>query len=205
MKSRARGQNWLKESRKGWIWLTQGAAWIGGVLGGFLLPPPVGISTSDDKIWLRLGQFVIAIIVGLVFLAARRWNQPRHAFLWGGVSLVALVIAIGAFFRYQQLSLNWTANYGGGKVVVGSALTPQGQAAFAKNPGATAEWLIDGVAGSIETICTRESINRRRLILAGTYVSCLPLFGICLISVVEAIQCGVRNPSRKRRRSHRRA
>ena len=46
------------------------------------------------------------------------------------------------------------------------------------------------VAGAAEAIWTSESINRRRLILAATYVCCLPLFALCLIAVVQALKCG---------------
>jgi hypothetical protein len=49
-------------------------------------------------------------------------------------------------------------------------------------------------AGETEAIWTRDSINHRRLILAASYVSCLPLFTICLIAVVQAIACGAEGP-----------
>jgi hypothetical protein len=56
------------------------------------------------------------------------------------------------------------------------------------------------VAGATEAIWTAESINRRRLILAATYVCCLPLFTLCLIAVVQAIQCGGQMTRTKRAR-----
>ena len=51
-----------------------------------------------------------------------------------------------------------------------------------------------------ENIWTRESINNRRLILAATYLSCLPLFTICLIAIIQAAQCGVSLPKRRKRK-----
>ena len=182
--------DWLQQTRKNWIVLTQAALWLGGILGGFLLPPPVGVSASDEKIWLRLGQFIVAVVLGLVFFAARRWNQPRHATRWGGVAVFFLAVAVTTFFRYQQLTLNWTAEYVGDKVVIGSVYTPQGSSYRQKNPNISTADLVFDFAGRTEEIWTRESIHRRRLILAATYVSCLPLFTICLIAVVQAIQCG---------------
>jgi len=120
MKSRSENRRWLQQARKSWLMLTQGALWVGGILGGFLLPPPVGVSAADEKTWLRLGQFIVAVVLGLEILAARRWNQPRHSIRWGAVALLTLVIGVAAFFRYQQLTLAWTANYAGDKAVTGS-------------------------------------------------------------------------------------
>jgi hypothetical protein len=79
MAARSENKKWLQEARKNWLVLAQGGLWIGGILGGFLLSPPVGVSAADEKIWLRLGQFIIAVVLGLVFFAARRWSHdtPR--------------------------------------------------------------------------------------------------------------------------------
>ena len=187
-------QAWLRQARKGWLVLAQGALWLGGIFGGFLLPPPVGIQASDEKLWLRLGQFIIAVVLGLVFFASRRWRQPCHALWWSGASLVFLAAAIIVFFRYQQLTLAWTANYSGQKVIVGSVLTPAGRAETQANPGISYDDLIMDFAGKTEAIWTSESINRRKLILAACYISCLPLFTICLLAVVQAIACGARIP-----------
>ena len=177
----------LQSARKNWLPLAQGGLWIGGILGGFLMPPPIGISAGDEKIWLRLGQFIIAVVLGLVFLAARRWGRQQYSLRWGGAALLFLVIAIAAFFRYQQLTLDWTGTYIGDKVVIGSELTPQGRNYISENPKLSNDELIFKFAGKTEQIWTRDSINHRRLLLAATYVSCLPLFTICLMSVVQAV------------------
>jgi hypothetical protein len=196
MKTRPENQTWLKQARKSWMTLAQGGLWVGGILGGFVLPPPVGVTANDEKIWLRLGQFIIAILLGLVFLAGRRWSQSRHSLRWGGAALLFLTLAVAAFFRYQQLTLAWTGNYSGDRVVIGSVFTLQGLSYTAQNPRISSDDLIFDFAGQTENIWTRESINRRRLLLAATYVSCLPLFTICLIAVVQAVQCGSRMAKR---------
>ena len=193
-------QAWLKQARKSWLLLAQGALWLGGILGGFLLPPPVGLLGSEEKVWLRLGQFVIAVVLGLVFFAARRWGQPRHALRWAGAALLVLVVAVAVFFKYQQLTLAWTGDYAGQRVVVGAVLTPHGQAYVRANPDLSRDQLIMDVAGATEAIWTGESIDRRRLILAAAYVCCLPLFTLCLIAVVQAIQCGGQKTRTKRAR-----
>ena len=107
-----------------------------------------------------------------------------------GPALLVLAVAVAVFFRYQQLTLAWTGNYAGQRVIVGAVLTPHGQAYTRANPDLSRDQLIMDVAGATEAIWTSESINRRRLILAATYVCCLPLFALCLIAVVQALQCG---------------
>lgn len=197
MSSRSENQNWLKQARKSWLVLAQAALWIAGILGGFLLPPPVGVLPSEEKIWLRLGQFIIAVVLGLAFFAARKWGQPRHALRWGGAALLFLAVAVAVYFRYQQLTLAWTGIYSGEKVVIGSVYTPAGKSYVQKNPGISVGDLIFDFSGQVENIWTHESISRRRLLLAATFESCLPLFTLCLIAVVQAIQCG--QPMAKRR------
>jgi hypothetical protein len=197
MKSRSENSRWLQSARKSWLLLAHGTLWVGGILGNFLLPPPVGVTAADEKIWLRLGQFIVAVVLGLEILAARRWNQPRHTFRWGAVALLSLVIGVGAFFFYQQLTLAWTANYNLGKVVIGSELTKQGRTYTAANPAISTDELVSDFGGKTEEIWTRQSTDRRRLVLAATYVSCLPLFTICLIAVVQAMQSSERIARRK--------
>ncbi len=199
MAARSELEKWLQQSRKSWLVLTQGTLWLCGIFGGFLLPPPVGILASDEKVWLRLGQFIVGVLVGLVFLATRRWKQPRHSLKWGASALLFLVFAVAAFFLYQQLTLGWTGIYAKERVVVGSVFTPQGNAYTKANPDVSRDALIDDFTGVTENIWTRESINQRRLILAATYVGCLPLFTICLMSVVQAIQCGAGTQRRRAR------
>jgi hypothetical protein len=200
MAASSSNHTWVKQARKSWLVLAQGSLWVGGILGGFLLPPPAGLLASEEKVWLRLGQFVIAVVLGLVFFAGRRWGQPRYAPWWAGAALLVLAVAVAVFFRYQQLTLAWTGDYAGQRVVVGAVLTPHGQAYTQANPDLSRDQLIMDVAGATEAIWTGESINRRRLILAATYVCCLPLFTLCLIAVVQAIQCGGQMTRTKRAR-----
>ena len=200
MAARSGDQVGLRQARKGWLVLAQGALWLCGILGGFLLPPPVGILASEEKLWLRLGQFIIAVVLGLVLFASRRWHEARHALWWSGVAVLSLGLALAVFFRYQQLTLAWTANYAGQKVVAGSVLTPAGQAYLQANPGISSDDLIMDFAGRTSDIWTADSINHRRLGLAAAYVSCLPLFTVCLIAVVQALACGVsREPNPRTR------
>jgi hypothetical protein len=189
---------WLQQARKSWVVLAQGLLWVCGILGGFLLPPPVSLQAGEEKIWLRLGQFIIAFVLGLAFFAGLRWRQLHHALWWYGAALLLLLAGIGMFFRYQQLTLAWTENYAGAKVVIGSDYTPVAMDYAKQHPGISCADLLMDFAGATESIWTRDSIRRHRLILAGTYIVCMPLFALCLIALVQGIQCASPVARRKR-------
>lgn len=191
----------VERARGIWALLTQGALWLLGVIGGFLLPPPVGMTAGDDQTWLRFAQFLVAILLGLVLFATFRWHLRRHASIWWLTAGGALLLGVVMFFRYQGLLYAWTGEYDGRLLVVGSEYTPQGRAYVERNPNLPLTTLLEDFLGRAEDIWTRSSINQRRMVLAGVYVSCLPLLVLSLIAVVQALHClGVvgRAPGRKR-------
>lgn len=79
--------------------------------------------------------------------------------------------------------------YYGQTVVVGSVYTQQGQYYVGQNPGITCEGLLEDFVGKAEDVWTKESITRCLFLLAGTYLSCVPLFGFCVMSLVQALYC----------------
>jgi hypothetical protein len=179
--------SWLQQARKDWATLAQIGVLVLGIIGGFLLPPPVGIEDRENKIWLRLAQFTIAVSVGLVAIAGRKWNRKKDGAKWWLVSLLFFVFSISAFFQYQNLTSKYTCIYSGKVLVVGSAYAPMGEHHVAKNPGISCQQLVFDFAGSTEKIWTKNSIDQNRLLLAATYISCLPLFTICIIGLIQAL------------------
>jgi hypothetical protein len=180
---------WLRSTSKSWRSLAQAAVWTCGVIAGFLLPPPVGTSEQQHKIWLRLAQFVVAVLIGLVFVVALKWGRKRHAKYWWVTSFAFLVVSIVSFFIYQYLIDIWTCNYFAEKVVVGTTYTERGRNYVAGNPGIPCDSLLEDFLGRAEQIWERNMIDERRFILAGSYILCLPFVTICLFGVVQAIHC----------------
>jgi hypothetical protein len=191
----------LKETTKRlqstWIILVQVTIWIAAVIAGFLIPPPVG--TMDERqIWVRFAQFFITIIIGFLLLAMLRWKRKKDAIAWAGVSLVFLVLSTTSFFSYQLFAARWSAKYNNESVVIGSTYSPAAREYHNQNPNLTPDDLIMHYAGSLEKIWTRESLQQRRLLLAAMYVVAMPLFTVCLMSILQAIQCATPPPTRKR-------
>lgn len=180
----------IEQAKKSWGVLAQGAAWILSIIGGFLLPPPVGTLQQSEKVWLRLAQFIITIILGFLFLAGRKWNRKRHVPRWWGISVAFFFLSIIFFIGYQHYSAAWTCSYYQQVRIVGSSssFTPHGLEYFNENPGASCEDALNEHGGKATDIWTRASINSRQITLAGIYISCVPVFTVCIIAVLQAIQ-----------------
>jgi hypothetical protein len=190
----------LTRWRGSWLLLAQSAVWVLGIVAGFLLPPPVG-TEAEGKVWVRFAQFVVTVIVGLVLLAALRWQRKKDTWRWAAVSASMLVLATGTFFGYQFSVAHWTARYDGNRVVVGAEQTALGREYQEQHPERTREEAVMDVAGAVTRLWTRESIDRRRLALAALYVLAMPLFTLCVIATVQAIRCATPDrPTRRRSR-----
>lgn len=184
--------NWIEQAQKHWGAVAQGGTWVLGIVGGFLLPPPLG--TDDNHVWLKLAEFVAAVSVGLLFLPSRRWGKKKHAKWWWLVAALSLVISIVSFFGYQRLTYSSTCvTVDGARVVIGKDYTPHGTEYIHDNPGISCTDLIDQHVGVVEDVWTKQSIDSARLKLAATYIACLPLFTLCIMSLVHAMYCATRN------------
>ena len=178
---------WLNKTSRVWTALAQGAAWVLAIIGGFLLPPPTGTSEEGERIWLQLAAFIITVLVGLMFIAGQRWKKRKHLVWWGATSAVLLVLAIAAFLAYQLLSSSRTCKHNNKLVVIGTEYTQQAMRFMEKHPDHSCEYLLDSAAGKVDDIWTKESIDHTRMHLAITYISCIPLFALCIIAVVQSI------------------
>jgi TIR domain-containing protein len=177
--------------------LTKAFIWILGLISIYLLPRPAWMSEPDQYTLLYLESFIITITVGLLFIAGQKWNVHRHLLWWCVISATWFLLSIGSFFVYRYLSSAWTCNYYNKVFVIGSVYTPQATKFMKDYPDHSCENLIGAAAGLAEDmstmdsiteyIWTKDSIERNRLILIITYVSCIPFFAVCVISVVQAL------------------
>src|SRR5437764_720629 len=139
---------WLKKMQAYWAGLTLAAAWLLSTFGSFLLPPPIGISSEDEKVWLRLAQFVLIILLGLgfTFIAARNWNEKNYGRRWRIIYAFFTLLAILSFFGYQYLKYSWTCRYNNQTIVIGTSYTPQGRSYLQSNSAMSCENLLEDFA-----------------------------------------------------------
>lgn len=192
-------QQFLGGYQKSWLLLVQSTIWIAAVIASFVLPPPVGTS-AETQVWVRFGQFVITILIGLLFLVALRYNRKKDVLPWAATSAGFLILGTFAFFTYQILAARWTTDYAGTPVVIGDTLTASAAEYQKANPTLTNHDLVMHFAGKVEKVWTPASIQQHRFLLAGIYVLAMPLFATCIITLLQAIQCATADRTRKRPR-----
>lgn len=180
---------WLERARTHWGLLAQCAVWVLSIIGTFVLSPPADVSTDDNEVYLGLAKFVVAVIAGLVIVAASRWHKRKHSTWWAASAVLFLISAIFSFDSYQQRMDNWTCRYDGKRKIVGSILTPQGRSYSDSNPGMSCNDLLLDFAGKSEDIWVKESIDARRISLSRSYLLSITLFTLCLLSIIQAIYC----------------
>ena len=182
-------QRWFETTKKTWGVVTEFAVFIFGVVGSFLLPPPGWASSRGDTTVVRLAQFIVAVLVGLIFLLVQKWNRKKHVVRWATFTIVFLVLSVSAISGYQHLLDTHTCEYANQALVIGTRYTEHAQSYVRENPNSTCTTLLEDFAGKAEDIWTKDSINNSRYILAGSYILTLPLFTICIIAVVQALYC----------------
>ena len=169
----------FKHLKEHWSGAVQIAAWILGIIGGFLIAPKMGAPDQEESIW-KLAQFVVNVLVILLFVATSACAAKRHLKYWVIVTLVTLLFGLGAYFFYLNEQNRCTCKYYSKTVLVGTQLSnPE------KEQNIPCEELLKDHTGAVEEIWTRSSINRCRLTLASTYIATIPLFAICLISALQ--------------------
>lgn len=179
--------NWGKKLKKEWAALVQVSVWLLGLIGGFMLPPPVGMTKDDSDPWKKLAAFILTVTVGLLFFGSRKWKAARFKGKWILASIVLLGLAAGAFIEYQWLLGTRTCLYESQKLVIGTQYTPQGLHYSQLHPGISCGDILEDFAGKTEDIWMAASINHSRILLGTTYIYTLPLFAMCLVALLQAL------------------
>lgn len=138
--------------------------------------------------------FTVSIVLGLMILPQMKYREKCHARLWWKVAAVALVLGTAAIFSYLYLQSSWTVKHQDTVLYIGSEPVDEGVARFLKeNQGLSKEELLGKYASwDPGLIWTERSIIRRRLIVAGVYVLCTPIFAIAMMAVIQLMYCATR-------------
>ena len=182
-------QNWLSNIKNTWGQVAQVAVFVLAVLGGFLVSPPGWVTAEGNKTIIRLAHFIVTVLVGLIFLLVQTWNKKKHVRRWIFLTLGCLVGSIVAFFAYQHFLDSRTCQYAQRTVVIGTRYTPHTVAYLNDNPNSTCTTLLGDFGGQVADVWTKDSIDQARYVLAGFYILNLPLFTLCIISLVQALNC----------------
>jgi hypothetical protein len=180
----------LAKLKKSWNVVAQTGVWVMSIVAGFVVTPQLGGPQDEKSIW-NLTQFVVNILVGLLFVLTIKYAKPVHLRRWVGLTVLTLLMGLFGYFSYVSQRGDCTCRYYQKTVLVGTHLrAPQTE------DSTPCEELLKNHTGDVEEIWTKASLNRCRLILAISYVSTVPLFAVCLISVVQALYIASRGRPR---------
>jgi hypothetical protein len=171
-----------------WKGLAQAGAGILCVIIGFALPAPFGSSGDDERASLVLASFLVAVLVGLVFVAGQRFALRKHLRWWWMGSAGFLTVSVSAFIGYGYLSQAWSCTYNNKRVLIGSVETPLAENRRKARPNEqSCEDMLMAASGHVDWVYTKESIERSRIILEILYIAITPFLALCVIGVVQAI------------------
>jgi hypothetical protein len=174
---------------KQWKLLIPIATWIMATIGSFWVPPPPDLSSQNEPL-VSFGKFIVTVLLGLMILPMIKWGgRKKYAWLWGKITVVALISGIIAFFTFQQLLSNWTVKHGDKVLYIGTVVKQDVVPFMEAHPSMTKEELLQSAGWAPKNIWTEKSLRRCRLILSALYVLFTPLFAITIMSVAQVIYC----------------
>ena len=158
------------------------------IVSPFLIPPPVGAAQFADSItWTRATAFVFSLLAGVVLGAAQIWRQSRYAYIWIGTTLAGVLLSVTLTRSYSEKAADWTCRYTETvRRVVGDTFTDRGREYVTANPDKTCDRLVFEFQ-DVELVWTRESIDRRRRILARVYCGVPAALGATVICLIQAM------------------
>jgi len=177
---------WIAQLKTIWGPLAAAATWIFGIIGSFMLPPPV---IANQAQWPNSAKFIIAVCVGLLVVPGFLFGKKKHWIWWELLAGVSLLAAVGSMFAYQHMTDSSTCTHQGALVVIGKTYTPHGAEYVKENPGISCGDLIDQHVGKVEDVWTKDSIDSTRLKLVAVYLASMPLSTICIMSLLQGIYC----------------
>jgi hypothetical protein len=155
-----------------------------------LLTQPAALVQSESPtraIFAALASASIAAAV-IIPLTARRRHTPRRIAVAAGA--ITLVLGGIAFVTGASVQRRCTLQYDGRAVLIGTELTGLGHDYRRLYPEQPIEELLRDASGDAETVWTRQSINRCRVIMSSTYFLWLPLLIVSLVSAILAVPAG---------------
>lgn len=187
----------LVQVKQHWGTLAKIAVWVTAMVGLFLLPPPrlwpsssEIAMTSDPTQWMRLSQFLVAVVVGLFFLRA---NNRIARSPWRVIAIGAAVLGVALFVAAQFLTPEWTCGYINEVVIRGTSLSEDAQQLLASGAKPDCSQLIGLAAGETRDVWSQQELVARYMILAGIYTVTMIAFAAAALATVEFIRRGQTN------------
>lgn len=177
-----------------WNAAVAAGAWLLAIATAAILPPPVGANQfGGDGSTVKFVGMLVPLIVGLLTVPLLRRSKKSDARFWWRAALACVIGAAACFFAYNWFTTDWTAEYAGERVVIGSTFTANGEAYVRANPQriAPSDWVM-AHAGAVEEIWTKRSIDIRCALLAALYIVSVNIFVCAIVSAMQSVYCASR-------------
>jgi hypothetical protein len=185
--------DWFNAVRSGWRILLQGSTWVMVLLAGFVLEPPIW-DFEQNLIWYRFAHFLVAALIGLMFVPASRFSSKKHVTNWLVISVILIILGGASFFEYQVLREDWTVEYSKRPVIIGRTYTADAveykrKVREEEGRNVSDRELVMDAAGDRGELWDISEIRQRGRILAAVYLVSVALFALTMISVIQVIYC----------------
>ena len=165
--------------------LSSTAGFIVAIVGGFI--EPVGTSDEERRLLQRFAPVAVALLVGIVFLVARRLSSSKFQMLWVAATIINVVLFVTAFFFYTNYVYTRTCEFDNNRMLIGTRYTPHTIKYLEANQGISCARLLDNFAGRPDDIWTAESINESRRFRDRSYFSVITLFALAFLTLGQAL------------------
>ena len=103
--------------------------------------------------------------------------------------MIALLLAIMAFFGYRYVTSTRTCAYYDQWKIIGSELSADAIDYERDHPRASCEELLKAFTGDVKEIWSETSLRGSEFLLSITYLSVLPLLTVASIASLQAYRC----------------
>jgi len=191
---------WLKKLGSNWNLLTQGVATIAASISAFIIPPPPGLMGVHPDAVFGLGRFVLAVLIGIVFLASIERSRKKDRWGWLALGLVALAMGLAGWLGYGREFVGRTARcHVQGRdtlFVLGTRLTEDAQAQAEEEPNLGPCERLEDFGWREERVWESRSIESSLQVLELLYLLALTSFGLSVVTVVQGIYCATTDNSK---------
>jgi hypothetical protein len=182
----------LSTLKRYWKGLAQTGAWLVGIVGVFVFPPPELVGSDSEKTFRLLCVFILSVLMGVLTLPLRKFKTKKAARGWSFASALALLIGVLLFFQYQSQRAQWSAACAKRRVVVGSVLTDAGKTYAANEAVFTKEAAVFDAGCKPALVWTDASIHSNAVRLHTLYTVVIVLFALAALMAIQAQYCATR-------------
>ena len=176
-----------------WRHLALAGAWLMGLVGSFLVPPPF----RDGLSIVHFSQFMVSALAGLIFLFVSRWNKKTHQWQWWGVSAALLILAFVGYFGDSYLRDQWIIACKKQSLIRGETYTEEAKQYrknFKSREGVeiSDQELLGDFLCDAEGVWLREEVLSRKYRIAILYVANAAVASLLLLSLTQAMNCATK-------------